>query len=118
MATWAEKAAGIYESTAAQFAFGPRVPGMQVLPGRFWAADTPDEGAVAAFEAPGRNILWSISRQIVTYVKRIAAALQIVVEIVFVDDEGNSHLITLIGPRGRVKKIFAFIGYPLVKESE
>lgn len=116
MASWIEKASGIYESTSAQFAFGTWVPGMQTITGRFWAANTPDQGAVAVFEAPGRNFLWSISKENITYAKKIAAALQIVVEILLVDDGGNSHLITLIGPRGRVKKIFAFVGYPLVKE--
>jgi hypothetical protein len=46
-------------------------------------------------------------------VEKHASALNTIVDVGFVDAEGNRAVVCLVGPRGRMKTIFAVAGYPV-----
>jgi hypothetical protein len=108
-----EKLAGVYESTAAAYEVGYLMPGNRPTPGRLWAANVPDLGETAVFELPNGTIAWHLTKSNVMFVEKVASGLQIMLELVYMDDRGFTQMVTLIAPRGRLKKIFEFIGHPL-----
>jgi hypothetical protein len=108
-----EKLAGVYESTAANYVPGYLLPGDPATPGRLWAANVPDLGETAVFELPNGTFAWHLTKTNVVFVQKVASGLQIMLELTYMNDNGFTEMITLIAPRGRLKKIFAFIGHPL-----
>lgn len=112
MVSWVDKQMGIVERTSAEFAEGAWVPGMPTTMGFLWA--TQYEGQpVAAFEVAPGQVVFSLNRETVRHARKVAAALNIVVEVAIPLEDGTDGILTIIGPRGRVKKIFAFIGHPI-----
>lgn len=112
MVSWIDKQLGIVERTSAEFAEGSWVPGMPTTLGFFWA--TRYEGQpVAAFEVAAGQVVFSLSKETVRRARKVASALNIVVEVAIPLEYGTDGVLTIIGPRGRVKKIFAFIGHPI-----
>lgn len=80
--------------------------------GFLWAATVDGEKVIAFEVAPGQ-VVFGLSETSLASARKVAAGLNIVVEAVMKDDEGNTETLTIIGPRGRVKKIFAFLGHKL-----
>lgn len=46
-------------------------------------------------------------------VRKVASGLSIIVEMTAKTDDGSERVFTVVGPRGRVTKIFAFMGHAL-----
>jgi hypothetical protein len=107
-----DRALGIVERTSAEAASGPWVPGMQTEMGYLWAATIEGEKVIAFETEPGR-VAFGISAANLVTVRKLAAGFNIVVQVVIRDTEGMMDEITIIGPRGRMKKIFAFLGQHL-----
>jgi len=107
------QAMGVVERTSAEVADGPWVPGLQTQLGYLMAIDS--EGvAGAAFEVAPGQIALSFDREQVISARRVASGLNVIVDADIRADDGNSVLtVTFIGPRGRMKRIFAFLGHPL-----
>lgn len=85
---------------------------MQTAMGFLWAATIEGEKVIAFETAPGQ-VEFGLSPANLVSARKVAAGLNIVVEVVIRDDEGTTDELTIIGPRGRVKKIFAFLGHEL-----
>lgn len=107
-----DKAMGIVERTSAEAGAGPWVPGLKTQNGYLFAADF-DGVKAAAFEtAPGR-IAFTLEPETLVTVRKVASGLNVILELQLRAADEGIITVTLIGPRGRMKKIFAFIGHPL-----
>jgi hypothetical protein len=107
-----DKAMGIVERTSAEAGDGVYFGGMPTVRGFFWAAAVEGE-KVAAFEMAPGNVIFGLTSENVRSVKKVMAGLNIIVQVVYGYEDGEPMPIVIIGPRGRVKKIFAYIGYEL-----
>ncbi len=107
-----DKALGIAVRTSADFGDGPWVPGMALHRGWLWAGTTGGETVLAFETAPGR-VLFGLTADEFESVRKVASGLNVVVECVIKDDDGLARTFTLGGPRGRMKKAFAYVGKPI-----
>ena len=110
MANAIDRAMGIHERTSAEAASGAWYAGMPTVMGFLWAATVENERWLAFETAPGQVAFGFTTAQILG-ARRVAAGLNVIVEMLVRDNEGDSSMLTVIGPRGRVKNIFAFVGH-------
>jgi hypothetical protein len=103
---------GIAVRTSADFGDGPWVPGMELHRGWLWAGTVEGVTALAFEHAPGR-LLFGFASDELKSVRKVASGLNVVVECVITDDDGSPRTFTLVGPRGRMKKAFAYVGKPI-----
>jgi hypothetical protein len=114
-----EKVSGAFASTFVHCGVGAWSPDMQKITVFMWAAELPNGVRAAAIQQlPDRKIAWILFDSIIDYVGNVASGLAIIVEVIFRDEDGQSHLLTLIGPSGRLKKIFKFLGHPIPKSKK
>jgi hypothetical protein len=106
-----DRAMGVVERTSAEAAEGSWVPGMPTVRGFLWAAPLEGTKYIAFETAPGR-VEFGLHAGNLVRAKKVAAGLNMVVEAVMRDGD-EDVILTIIGPRGRVKRIFAFLGFNL-----
>jgi hypothetical protein len=100
---------GIAVRTSADFGEGAWVPGMDLNQGSLWAGTMEGERAIAFDLAPGR-LLFAFTPDELTSVRKVASGFNVVVECVVEGEDGSPTTFTLVGPRGRMKKAFAYVG--------
>lgn len=102
---------GIVERTSADVGDGRWVPGMPMQRGYLWAS-TVEGTRVMAFEVAPGQILLAIEQPTITRSIKRASGLNMVVE-VEVTVNGERLVLTLVAPRGRLKRILTFMGHPV-----
>lgn len=107
-----DKAMGIVERTSAELGVGAWYAGMQTARGFLWAATVEGDKYIAFEVAPGQVVV-GMTAETLKYARKVASGLNIIVNASVTDDNGELTHLTFIGPRGRVKKIFAFLGWNL-----
>ncbi len=109
MVSYIDKTLGIVERTSADTGEGPWIPGMELTRGWLWAATLEGQRSVAFELAPGR-VLFVFGPSDVKSVQKRASVLNTVVDVTVVGDDGAPLVVTLVAPRGRLKRVLAHIG--------
>jgi hypothetical protein len=112
MASFADRAVGIHERTSGEIGDGPWVPGQRMQIGYLFAATVDGEPYLAFEVAPG-NVPISLAKSQLVAVRKRGSGLNIVVDVDVRAPEGDVVTLAIVGTRGRVKKIFAFMGFPI-----
>lgn len=109
-----DQAAGMYERTSAEVGELPWTPSSEKRLGYLFAATLEGQNFAAFEVAPGQVIL-SIGAENLVSARRISGAINIVVEVKLRSNDGTGEIFSvgIRGPRGRVAKIFAFLGHPV-----
>ena len=109
MVSHIDKALGIVVRTSAEAGEGPWFPGMETTWGSLWALTHNGEHGVVFELAPGR-VMFTISPEMVEFAQKRASAVNTVVDLTVKGADGAPLVITLIAPRGRLKRVLAHIG--------
>jgi len=112
MASFADRALGIVERTSADAFPGEWAPGVEMTRGFLWAMSL-DGVPVLAFETSPGSILFSVAAPDILDVRKPRAGLNVMLEVDVKGDNHEEHTLTLVGPRGRMKRIFDFLGWVL-----
>lgn len=104
-----DRAYGIVERTSADLGEGYWLPGMPLTRGWLWAATVQGE-PVAAFELAPGHVLLTLTPSTIQGVRKAASGLNVVLEVAVAADDGETVWLTFVGPRGRMKRIFAHVG--------
>ena len=107
-----DKAIGIIERTSAELGQGFYYGGMPTQWGFLWAANLEGEPA-AVFELGPGQMLVAFTKDNLIAASKVAAGLNIIVQVSVKGNDGSAVPLVIVGPRGRIKKIFAFLGKPL-----
>lgn len=110
MASSIDRAYGIVERTSADLGEGYWFPGMPLTRGWLWAATVQGEPVVAFELAPGRVIL-TLTPSTIKGMRKAASGLNVVLEAAVAAEDGKVVWLTFVGPRGRMKRIFAHVGH-------
>lgn len=109
-----ERALGIVERTSAEIGEGPWTPRTRTQNGYLFAFNT-DGVRGACFElAPGNVLPLDPAR--IESVRKVASGFNIILDVYIrasPGDPNSAGVITVAGPRGRVRRIFDFIGCPI-----
>lgn len=107
-----DRATGVAVRTSAALGIGSWVPGMEMHRGVLWTV--PFEGSYGlAFDLAHGKTLFGFARDELKQVRKVKSGFNTIIEITVDGDAGGSNVFTLVGPRGRMKKIFAAVGIPL-----
>jgi len=108
-----DRAMGIVERTSAEVGEGRWLPGMRTQNGFLWAGLVKGEKCIAFESFPGQ-VLFALTADNLISARKVTAALNIIVEVVVGSEDGTGDVaMVVIGPRGRVKRIFAYLGHNL-----
>lgn len=107
-----DKMLGIAVRTSADFGDGPWVPGMEMHRGSLWAGTVEGQTMLAFETAPGQ-VHFGFEPDELKLVRKVASGPNVVVECVIAEADGSPRTFTIVGPRGRMKKAFAYVGKPI-----
>lgn len=101
--------------SSAEFGEGPWYGGMPTVRGFLWAATVEGRKVIGFETAPG-VLAWAFDAGQIRSARKVMSALNIIAEFTAIDDAGSLFTLSVVAPRGRLKKIFDFAGHRLSDE--
>ena len=85
---------------------------MQLHRGTLWTMRHEGEMAPCFDITPGKT-LFGFTGDELKSVRRVSSGLNTVVEVTIVEEDGSPRTFALVGPRGRLRKAFAEVRWPI-----